>query len=210
MGRLAQLGLRLLARSPPPVATADEPPSFLEVYDAHLPFVWRTMRRLGVADADLDDSVQDVFVVVHRKLALFRPEAPIKHWLYRIASRVARDHRRSRARKDPRHHHFIPVADPDTVADGQATDAFEAAERTAASELIRELLQELHEMKREVFILADLEQMTAPEIAEVLQIPLNTVYSRLRAARREFELALASWQRAHDAHETATQGRMSS
>jgi RNA polymerase sigma-70 factor (ECF subfamily) len=163
---------------------------FVEVYEQHVRFVWRTLRRLGVPQEDCDDAVQDVFLIVHRKLAEFRPDAPVKHWLFRLASGIARDHRRSQRRKDPRQHGLIPVITDDNVADVQRQSPAELAERTAAARLSHELLQELDEAKREVFILAHLEQMTAPEIARVLEIPPNTVSSRLRRARAEFEDAL--------------------
>ncbi len=177
-----------------PVSVLD----FAQVYQQHVRFVWRTLRRLGVRDEDCDDAVQDVFLIVHRKLPDFRPEAPVKHWLFRLASGIARDHRRASRRKDPRQHGLIPVTTDSEVADVREQGPIEAAERTAAARLIRDLLQELDESKREVFILADLEQMTAPEIAELLEIPLNTVYSRLRRARSEFEEALMR----HRARET--------
>ncbi len=169
-----------------PVALLD----FAQVYEQHVRFVWRTLRRLGVPYEDCDDAVQDVFLIVHRKLGEFRPEAPVKHWLYRLTAGIARDHRRAHRRKDPKQHGLIPVAASDEVADAGRQGPAELAERTAAARLIRDLLQQLDEAKREVFVLADLEQMTAPEIARVLQIPLNTVYSRLRRARAEFEEAL--------------------
>src|SRR5689334_22067530 len=85
-------------------------PTFAEIYEAHFQFVWRTIRRLGVHDSEVDDATQDVFVVVHRRLGDFRPEAPVTHWLFRIASRVARDHRRSRQRKDWKRHGLEPVS----------------------------------------------------------------------------------------------------
>jgi len=164
-------------------------PTFAQVYEAHVRFVWRTLRRLGVPDKDCDDAVQDVFLVVHRRLDEFRPEAPLKHWLFRITSRIARDYRRSGRRKDPAQHGLIPVAG-DEHADSQQRSPVDAAERSAAARLIHEMLQQLDDSKREAFILAELEQMTAPEIAQTLDIPLNTVYSRLRRARLDFEAAL--------------------
>lgn len=157
-------------------------PTFQQVYEEHVRFVWRTLRRLGVPYEDCDDAVQDVFLIVHRKLGEFRPEAPIKHWIFRLSAGIARDHRRRRRRKDP------PRGDEE-AADPRLGPA-ELAERTAAARLIREVLEELEDSKREVFVLADLEQMTAPEIAQTLELPLNTVYSRLRRARSEFEEAL--------------------
>lgn len=170
------------------------PLGFGVVYEAHVRFVWRTLRRLGVPDKDCDDAVQDVFLVVHRRLADFRPEAPIKHWLFRITAGIARDHRRSFRRKNPREHGFEPLSTTDEVADLAQESPLDSAERGAAARLIRDLLQALDEPKREVFILSELEQMTAPEIAQALEIPLNTVYSRLRRARSEFEAALARHQ----------------
>lgn len=195
MNRAAQVGFmatetqQMVASATPPV------PAFVEVYEAHVRFVWRTLRRLGVPDKDCDDATQDVFLVVHRRLHEFRPDAPLEHWLFRITSRIARDHRRSGRRKSPAEHGLVAVdsADVEDAAQGSPVDA---AERSAAARLIRDLLQELDEPKREVFILAELEQLTAPEIAQALELPLNTVYSRLRRARLEFEAALER-HRAH-------------
>jgi RNA polymerase sigma-70 factor, ECF subfamily len=182
-GSTATEGLEALAEPTPAV------PTFGEVYEAHVRFVWRTLRRLGVPDDDCDDAAQDVFLVVHRKLREFRPEAPIKHWLFRITSHIAHDHRRSGRRKNPMEHGLIPVANEE-IADLEQQSPADSAERAAAARLVRELLQQIEEPKRAVFILAELEQMTAPEIAAALEIPLNTVYSRLRRARLEFEEAL--------------------
>lgn len=165
-------------------------PTFVEVYEAHVRFVWRTVHRLGVPDEDCDDAVQDVFLVVHRKLHEYRPDAPLGHWLFRIASRVAHDHWRSGRRKNPREHGLIPVAN-DEIADTEQQSPADAAERARAARLVRDVLQDLDEPRRAVFVLAELEQMTAPEIARALEIPLNTVYSRLRRARLDFEEALA-------------------
>ena len=178
----------------PPAAEPMAALDFDRVYEAHVRFVWRTLRRLGVRDDDCDDAVQDVFLIVHRRLGDFRPEAPVKHWLFRLAAGIARDHRRARRRKDPRQHGLIPVKANDEIADVRNEGPQEAAERAAAARLIRAMLHELDEDRREVFILADLEQMTAPEIAQVLEIPLNTVYSRLRRARGDFEEALMRYQ----------------
>jgi RNA polymerase sigma-70 factor (ECF subfamily) len=189
MTRSAEVGFMAHQPAAEPVAV----PSFAEVYETYVRFVWRTLRRLGVPDKDCDDATQDVFVVVHRRLPEFRPEAPLKHWLFRITSRIARDHRRSDRRKNPKEHGLVPVAHDD-IEDPQQPSPVDSAERSAAARLIRDLLQELDEPKREVFILAELEQMTAPEIAQALEIPLNTAYSRLRRARAEFEAALGRYR----------------
>ncbi len=189
MNRAAEVGFTATESAAAVSLASPALPTFAEVYAAHVRFVWRTLRRLGVPDKDCDDATQDVFLVVHRKLHEFRPEAPLKHWLFRITSRMARDYRRSGRRKDPTEHGFLPV-DSSDIADLQQQSPIDAAERSAAARLIRDLLQELDDAKREVFILAELEQLTAPEIAQALEIPLNTVYSRLRRARQEFEAAL--------------------
>ena len=189
MNRAAQIRLTTSADAPPVQGAGQAVPPFAEVYEAHVRFVWRTLRRLGVPDKDCDDATQDVFVVVHRRLPEFRPEAPLKHWLFRISSRIARDHRRSVRRKEPKEHASLGL-ESGQIADLEQHSPADSAERSAAARLIRSLLQELDESKREVFILAELEQLTAPEIAQALEIPLNTAYSRLRHARLEFEAAL--------------------
>jgi len=192
MDRAAQAGFHEVAPAKAEAAAVrPDKLTFAEIYEEHLRFVWRTIRRLGVPDFEVDDAVQDVFLVVHRKLDHYRPEAPVKHWLFRIAARIARDHRRARARKDPARHGLVPTSELESIADVREQNTTDPVDRSTAARLIRELLLELDEPKRQVFILAELEQMTAPEIAEVVQIPLNTVYSRLRAARLEFEAALA-------------------
>lgn len=166
-------------------------PTFADVYRQSARAAWRTLRRLGVHDSELDDAMQDVFLVVHRRLKDLQPDVPALCWVCGIAVRVARDHRRSAQRRDPSRRGLQPVCELDAIADMHAQDPEETAQRRAAGRLIREVLEELEEPKREVFVFAELEQMTAPQIAQILDVPLNTVYSRLRAARRDFEAALA-------------------
>jgi len=158
------------------------------VYEEHFDFVWRSVRRLGVAERALDDAVQEVFIVVHRRLADFEGRSSLKSWLFAIARRVAKDHRRRASRKDR------TEALPEVLADPHARSPLEGAERAQAVRLLYEILDSLDDDKREVFILAELEQMTVPEIAAAISVNLNTVYSRLRAARQAFEKALARQQ----------------
>src|SRR6185503_12095574 len=96
-------------------------PSFEEVYDAQFDFVWRSLRQMGVSEHDADDAVQDVFVVVHRKLPAFEPRATIKTWLFSIVLRVAQDHRRSARRKERSGARAGATPDPDTFASGPGT-----------------------------------------------------------------------------------------
>ena len=161
----------------PPVSVAD-------VYDRHAPFVFRVLRGLGVGDDRIDDAVQDVFIVVHRRLAEFEARSSLTTWLYAIARRVASQYRRSAATRRE---------DDGTDLDRLPAHAspFEDAKRNQAARLCAEILDELDDDKREVFVLIELEQMSAPDVAQALAIPVNTVYSRLRLARARFEAALA-------------------
>jgi RNA polymerase sigma-70 factor (ECF subfamily) len=158
--------------------------SLAAVYEAHFDFVWRSARRLGVSPLHLDDVVQEVFLVVHRKLAEFEGRAPLKSWLYGITRRVARDHRRGLQRRPTQ-----PLG-ADEPADRGTRAPDEQLALREQGQLLHALLAELDEDKREAFVLAELEQMSGPEIAAALQINLNTAYARVRAARIAFEAAL--------------------
>jgi RNA polymerase sigma-70 factor (ECF subfamily) len=166
-------------------------PPFEQVYETHFAFVWRSVRRLGVSEAALDDVVQEIFLVVHRRLDEFEGRSSLKTWLFGIVLRVVRDHRRSLRRKSP--HSIRPEApvDPDALADARGAGPHEAAANQEAIRVLHGLLDELDDEKREVFVLAELEQMSAAEIAAAVEVNVNTVYSRLRAARQGFEEALA-------------------
>jgi RNA polymerase sigma-70 factor (ECF subfamily) len=153
--------------------------------------VWRSLSRLGVDHSAVEDAAQDVFVVAHRRLAAFEGRSSVKTWLFGIALRVARDYRRGIRRK--RNHGLVPEGEADVgaVADADAPSPLESATRVEAVERLRAILAELDEDHRAVFVLAELEQMSAPEIAEAVGANLNTVYTRLRAARRTFNESVA-------------------
>jgi RNA polymerase sigma-70 factor (ECF subfamily) len=165
--------------------------TFDAVYEAHFDFVWRSVRRLGVDEFGVDDVVQEVFFTAHKRLDEFEGRSSVRTWLFAIVVQFVRHYRRARHRKDMPVARSGPVHDPDMVADARQPGPLEAAERSDAVRLLDALLQQLDDDKREVFVLAELAQMTAVEIAEVLGASVNTVYSRLRAARQEFERALA-------------------
>jgi RNA polymerase sigma-70 factor (ECF subfamily) len=156
-------------------------PTFDEVYTAHVAFVWRTLRTFGVADAQLEDAVQDVFVIVHRRLPEWEGRAQLTTWLFAIARRVASSHRRKAgtARTEPM---------LDEPAGG--ADTFAAMQRAQAAATVMAILDAMDEDKRIVFALVELEQLSVPEIAKLLSINLNTAYSRLRLARAAFEHAV--------------------
>ncbi len=171
-------------QSPAASAKTSTMPQFREIYDEFFDFVYRSARRMGVHERSLEDATQDVFLVVHRRLADFEARSSIKTWLYGITRRVAKDYRRRSSRKEQG-----MVATDGLVSPG-STPAQEAARRQALG-VLENLLDSLHASRREVFVLAEMEQMTVPEIAETLSINLNTAYSRLRLARSEFEKAVA-------------------
>jgi RNA polymerase sigma-70 factor (ECF subfamily) len=160
-------------------ARSGEMPSLAAVYDAHVDYVVRCLRSLGLSDGTLDDAVQDVFLVVHDKLAEFDGKAQLRTWLYAIVIRVARRHRARFARARAR----------EVEAEGELVwDALEhELEARRQVQLARAALEALDQEKREVFVLIEIEQMSAPEVAEITGVRLNTVYSRLRAARSAFE-----------------------
>jgi RNA polymerase sigma-70 factor (ECF subfamily) len=170
---------------------------FDEVYDTHVDFVWRNARRLGVDDAAIDDVVQSVFLVVFRRLDDFEGRSSLKTWIYEVLVRVVREHRRTLRRKSPPRVQGGDAVDPATLMAPAEERPDRLADRSAAARIVRELLDELDDDKREVFALAELEGLTLREIAEVLREPPGTIASRLRAARVEFERA-ANRRRARD------------
>jgi RNA polymerase sigma-70 factor, ECF subfamily len=163
-------------------------PAFEQIYQDYFDFVWRSLRRLGVRPAALDDAVQEVFLIVHRRLREFEGRSSLKTWLFGISLHIAQRQARTAARHPA---HELPEALPDTQS--AATPQDEAVRREAIA-LLYAILDELDPDKRAVFVMAELEQLTAPEIADAIGAPLNTVYSRLRAARRDFEASLKRLQ----------------
>jgi len=153
--------------------------SFDEVYERHVGFVWRTARAFGVPASAIEDAVQDVFVVVHRRLHEFEGRSAITTWLFAITKRVALTHRRRETRTEPL------AAEPRGGA-----DTFAAISRSEAAAIVADILDTLDDDKRIVLALVELEQMNVPEVAQLLEINLNTAYSRLRLARAAFEAAV--------------------
>jgi len=171
----------------PPPAQSDrgvEAVSVAATYETYFDFVWCALRRLGVKPNQLEDAVQDVFVVVQRRLADFEGRSSMKTWLFGIALRVAKDHRRRHVKQG------AEVGTDDDSLVGTDPDPREAAQQAEAAALIHALLERLDEERRVVFVLTELEEFTAAEIAETLGIGINTVYSRLRLARRDVTQAL--------------------
>jgi RNA polymerase sigma-70 factor (ECF subfamily) len=164
-------------------APAPSPLDVREVYEAEFDWVWRTFRRLGVPERDLEDLAHDLFVVVHKRADDYDPSRPIRPWLFGIAYRLASDHRRKKASSE------LPSdAMESRAADAPGPDAHAEANESRA--LILRALATLDLDFRAVLVSHDLDGLAAPAIAEALGIPLNTVYSRLRLARAKLAAAL--------------------
>ena len=164
-------------------------PAFERVYREQFEFVWRTVRALGVSEAALDDAVQDVFVVVHRRLPEFEGRASVRTWTYEIARRVALRYRTVAARHAARHD-----ALPELPARDDLDGALDQAKATA---VMREFLWTLDEDRRRAFVLSEFGEMPGREIAATLEINMNTIYARIRSARTELD-RLAKRLQAHD------------
>jgi RNA polymerase sigma-70 factor (ECF subfamily) len=156
------------------------PLSFEAVYKAHFPFVWRCASALGVPEANLDDAVQEVFVVVHRKLGSFEPESALKSWLFGITRRVAKDYRRSLRRRG------IRVSLTDARLEAHSADPHAEARRKEALRMVEGFVDTLDEERRDLFVLSEIEEMPVSEIAEVLRLNPNTLYSRLKIIKQDF------------------------
>jgi len=164
--------------------TGDASRSFDALYEAHFEFVWRTLRRFGVPASVAEDAAQDAFVVLHRRLSELRPDASAKGYLFSIARRVASDYRRSSR---------VPQASLDAERT-ESTDRgpFDRAADREAGEALEAFLESLDEDKRVAFMLVELEGLTMPEVSELLATNINTLYSRVRAARAQLLEMLAS------------------
>jgi RNA polymerase sigma-70 factor (ECF subfamily) len=166
------------AKDPPASAT----PSFREIFERELPFVYNALRRLGIRSSDLPDATQEVFATVAGLLPDYDPSRPLRPWLFGIAYRVGMRylgvaHRRREVPSE------IPEA-PDSSPTAEA-----AIERREARDLARIALSKVDPSRRAVLILSHYEGMSVPDIAETLSIPVNTAYSRLHRARIEFSEA---------------------
>ncbi len=163
---------------------ADPAPSFDAVYSEHFDFVWRCAAHRGVPTAALDDVTQEVFIIVHRKLPEFEGRAQLRTWIGAIVRRVTADYLRRRGNR--------PAADeslerePADLASGD-----DPVDRREALRVLDSVLAKMPEDQREVFVLRELEDLSGAEIAAITGANENTVWTRLRAARRRFREGVA-------------------
>jgi RNA polymerase sigma-70 factor (ECF subfamily) len=167
-------------------------PAFESLYEQHFAFVWRSLRLLGVSRDALEDTAQETFAVVARRAEAFDGRSSVRTWIFAIARKTAANQRRTQRRKlsqlrpldEP-----IPSPAPSPEAHAQAA---EAAARVEA------FCDTLDEDRRAIFVLALLEGVPAPELAPALGLPLNTVYSRIRALRQALERFLLTSEAPRD------------
>jgi RNA polymerase sigma-70 factor (ECF subfamily) len=163
----------VLVASPPRAAL-----DFRTIFELEIGYVMRTLRRLGVAPADLEDLAHDVFLAVHQKLNSYDPARALRPWLFGFAFRVASHYRRKAGRE-------TALDQAERVAD--VTDGPDALlEKEARRQLVLAGLASIELSRRAVFVLHELDGVTCDEIARTLEIPLGTTYSRLRLARQDF------------------------
>lgn len=170
------------ASSAPPTARAPHGLDFRTIFELEVGYVMRTLRRLSVAPADLEDLAHDVFLAVHQRLETYDPSRPLRPWLFGFAFRVASHYRRKAGREDT-------LDDTDAVSDdADAPDALLEKERRRR--LVLAALDEIELSRRAVFVLHELDSFTCEEISKTLEIPIGTTYSRLRLAREDFSSAM--------------------
>jgi RNA polymerase sigma-70 factor (ECF subfamily) len=170
---------RVVQRTGTPIA----PEEFARLFSAEAPRVWHALRRMGVREADLEDLVQEVFLVVHRRHAEFRGESSVRTWIYGIALRKALAYRR--AARVRLLQELQPHDEPSVAPDQQR-----GLERAQAHRTLQAALDKLEEGPRDVFVLFELEQLPMREVAELLGVPLQTAYSRLYSARADVKAEL--------------------
>ena len=152
------------------------------IFDENFDYVWNTLRRFGVREADLEDLVQDVFLKIHVRSADYDAARPLRPWLFGFAYRVAADYRRLARHRVESHTASGEVASGEPSVD-------ERIESREERNLVRQALESVELDRRAVLVLHDLDEVPVPEVALALGIPLNTAYSRLRLARAELAAA---------------------
>ncbi len=168
-------------------------PLFEELYRAQFSFAWRGVRALGIASEAIDDVVQEIFVIAHRKLPEFEGRSSARTWLSGIMLNVVRHHRRTTGRRRPYELSRDPPTDVDSLPTADRSP-HEVALAHEATRLLERILDDLDEKKREILVLVELEELSAPEVAEILGVSVNTVSSRLRLARQDFEKLAARYR----------------
>lgn len=171
------------------------------IHDAHADFVWKSLLRLGVRESDAEDALQNVFMVVHRRLGSYDRSAKLTTWLFGICLRVASTHRRKAlARREDGS--TLDDTEDEAAGPAEELEAKEARARLSAA------LDGMDADKRAVFVMFELDEMTCDEIAEVYGVPVGTIYSRLSSARKSFAASLARLSARDTSKATLARGGM--
>lgn len=170
-----------------PLVTPAERGRVRALVDSHHEFVWRTLRRLGVSEVEVDDAVQDVFLAVSRRIGIIEVGREAQY-LFGIVTRVAANRRRALARQRESVEESVGAR-----ACGAPT-AEQLVDQKRARELLDEILLTMAAPLRAVFILYELDDFEVGEIAKLMGIPTGTVASRLRRARTLFLKALGRYE----------------
>jgi len=167
-------------------AEASQPLEVRTIYREQGRFVWLSLQRLGIHPSDLDDVAQDVFMVVHRRLDTFDRRARVSTWLFGICMRVAANYRRRR-----RWTHEVLSGGGEDDRPSALAAADDVLVLREQRELAERALNRLEIAKRATFVMFEIESLSCLEIAELMNVPVGTVYSRLHSARRQLEKNLS-------------------
>lgn len=178
------LGVAALSET---MQTAPEPErseslDFDRLYREHFRSLWRTARALGVTEASAPDVVQEVFIIAMRRAASFEGRSTVRRWLVGILIKVSASHRRKAKRDEPL---------PETLIDTREGGPAQSAMANQAKDILLEILDDMEPNQRTVWVLTEAEGLSAQAIAEMLDTSPNTVSSRLRLARKQFDRHLA-------------------
>lgn len=154
---------------------------FTTLYHDYKSKVYGTVTHVVGRTDELDDIVQTVFLEIHRSLPKYRGQSKLSTWIYRISVNVALQYIRKRKRRRV----FLFFKDDERQAEGMGHDLRPRYEHRDLMHRVHGLLEKLTEKKRVVFILHEFEGVPLEEVARICDVPLNTVRSRLHAARTE-------------------------
>ena len=179
--------LRLVS-TPAPTSNPDQ--ACLDAFQRELEYVYRTLRRLGTSPSEVDDLAQEVFLALRRCWSEYDPDRPLRPYLFGIAFRIASAYERKRHREVA-----FGVVDVDDAAPGP-DDTLQSKQARA---LVLAALDRIPLPRRAVLVMHDIDDVAVSRVAVVLDIPLFTVYSRLRKARRELKTAIRRMLKEADA-----------
>jgi RNA polymerase sigma-70 factor (ECF subfamily) len=162
-------------------------PDIAAIFREHGPYAHTVLRSLGVHPSDVDDAFQEVFVVIHRKLSVYEHRGTLRAWVYGICVRVAR---RARSRR----HAAREVPSEDAPEPIETMTPAEHLGEQQARQVLHEILESLDDDKRAVFVLYELQELSMQEVAQSVECPLQTAYSRLRAARELVNAAVSRYR----------------